>query len=271
MGYVRPWVVILGVWLATIQGGWASTELEQRLALEFVAIPAGSFIMGGPENEMVPEERKREKPRHKVTISKPFLMGKYEVTQRQWLEIMPKLPFKMRSNPEYNQRFIGDDKPVLRLSWIEAQEFVHRLNKALGTQSYRLPTEAEWEYAARAGTYTEYFFGDDPAELGDYAWFTLNSDKRTHPVGQKRPNPWGLYDIYGNAFEWVSDRYVHGYNYYAESPEVDPTGPEVGDIRLLRGGSWRRPAFQLRSANRSYDQQEFGNVCHGIRLVKEIH
>ena len=224
--------------------------------------------MGGKEGERYPPERTRELPRRLVTITKPFLMGKYEVTQQQWLDVMGELPQEMQVDTLFNQRFIGAHKPVLRLSWDEAQSFIEKLNARSTSEVYRLPTEAEWEYAARANTATEYFFGDEPDRLGEYAWYSQNANKRTHDVGLKKPNPWGLYDIYGNAFEWVQD----GYSYYGDSYQTGTHNELIGEeksyLKVVRGGSWRRPAFQARSSNRQFDRKDFGNFCHGLRLVR---
>jgi formylglycine-generating enzyme required for sulfatase activity len=190
-----------------------------NMDLEMVLIPAGSFRMGSADGD------EDEAPAHKVTINRPFYLGKYEVTQAQWEAVMG-------SNPS---GFKGETNPVENVSWDDVQEFIKRLNEKEGTTGYRLPTEAEWEYAARAGTDTHYFFGNDEGELSKYAWYEDNSGEETHPAGQMQPNPWGLYDIYGNAWEWVEDWYEEGY--YAESPGTDPKGQSSGSYRVLRGGS----------------------------------
>ena len=196
-----------------------------------------------------------EKPVHTVRISTPFYLGQYEVTQGQWQAIMG-------DNPS---RFRGDVKlPVESVSWEDVQEFIRRLNTREGGSRYRLPTEAEWEYAARAGTTTAYSFGDDPGRLGDYAWFADNAGDRTHPVGQKNPNPWGLYDMHGNVWEWVQD--WHGA--YAAGAAVDPAGPSSGSNRVNRGGGWNGDAVYCRSARRSYGAagNRSGNL--GLRLLR---
>jgi len=224
------------------------------IGMEFVLIPAGSFMMGADKN--FEEAADHETPRHKVTISKSFYLGKYEVTQEQWVAVMG-------SNPS---NFKGRTNPVEEVSWHDVQEFIHRLNQKENTNVYRLPTEAEWEYACRAGTTTTYSFGDDADQLGQYAWYIDNSGDKTHPVGQKQPNAWGLYDMHGNVWEWVQDWY--GKTYYSQSPAKDPQGPSSGESRLLRGGSWNFDASNARCANRVYLAPAFrvSNVV-GVRVA----
>jgi formylglycine-generating enzyme required for sulfatase activity len=164
---------------------------RNSIGIDFVLIAAGEFLMGSESGDS------DEKPVHRVRISKNFYLGKYEVTQAQWHAVMG-------DNPS---RFKGDTLPVEQVSWEDAQKFIERLNAQEGGTKYRLPTEVEWEYAARAGTTTAYSFGDNPRPLGEYAWFSENFGNTTHPVGQKQPNPWGLYDMHGNVWEWVQDWY----------------------------------------------------------------
>ncbi len=198
------------------------------LNAKFVLIPAGTFTMGSPKFE---EGRYGSEPQHQVTISKPFYMQTTPVTQGQWKAIMG-------SNPS---NFEGDDLPVEQASWNDVQEFIKKLNKQEETDKYRLPTEAEWEYAARAGT-TDARYRD----LDEIAWYDENSDKITHPVGQKRPNAWGLYDMLGNVFEWVDDWYED----YPTGPVTDPKGPSTGSFLVNRGGSWDSDARCCRAAYR---------------------
>ena len=226
---------VLGVWLAgllAVQAAWAqppekalpekmSIDLGGGVKMDFVLIKPGSFMMGS-KNGLLEDER----PVHKVTITKPFYMGVYEVTQAQWKALMG-------DNPFY---FKGDALPVEQVSWEDCQRFLAKLNQRAGQgRICRLPTEAEWEYACRAGSTSDYCFGDDD-RLGDYAWYPRNSGYKTHPVGQKKPNAWGLYDMHGNVWEWCSDWYDAAY--YAESPGKDPKGPSTGQERVVRGGSW---------------------------------
>src|SRR5215470_8127223 len=164
--------------------------LTNRIGMEFVLIPAGTFKMGSNTGD--PDER----PVHQVTISKAFYMGKYEVTQDQWQAVMGTNPSALPGDA---------NRPVEQVAWNEAQAFISKLNAMEGGQLYRLPTEAEWEYAARAGSPSVYSFGNDPKQLGEYAWYRGNAEHRTHPVGQKKPNAWGLHDMLGNVWEWVQD------------------------------------------------------------------
>jgi formylglycine-generating enzyme required for sulfatase activity len=208
------------------------------IGMEFVLIPAGEFDMGSPSSEK--DRYSNEGPVHHVTISKGFYLSKYEVTQKQWCEVMG-------SNPSH---FEGDNRPVETVSWNDIQEFIKKLNEMEGTNKYRLPSEAEWEYAARAGTTTSYSFGNDDSDLGDYAWYESNSGSKTHPVGQKQPNPWGLYDMHGNVWEWVQDRYHSSY----DGAPTDGSAWESGSssYHVRRGGSWGGSAKYFRSALRYY-------------------
>ncbi len=200
--------------------GTGGEIFTNSIGMEFVPIPAGRFLMGSRSSDR--EARDFEKPQHEVTISRPFLLGRYEVTQAQWESVLGENPYSRdRSNPYYNlpgmaERITRPDHPAT-VSWNDAQEFIAALNAREGGAFYRLPTEAEWEYAARAGTTTAYSFGDDAADLDRHAWYggDFNSGS-SHPVGQKAPNPWGLYDIHGNAWEWVQDWFDP--DYYARSP-----------------------------------------------------
>ena len=233
-------------------GGQAQVRsYTNSIGMEFVLIPAGSFMMG----DASPDEWMAEVPQHKVTISKPFYLGKYEVTQAQWEAVMG-------NNPSTHK---GGNNPVENVSWDDAQKFVSRLNVKEGHARYRLPTEAEWEYAARAGTGSLFFFGNDVNELSGYAWYDANSGGRTRPVGQKRASSWGLYDIYGNVREWTQDWYDA--DYYASSPRYDPEGPASGSGRVVRGGDWRAPAGLTRSAARFYFSSGHRDYDLGFRLL----
>ena len=200
--------------------------------MQFILIPAGSFMMGcSPGDECYPEE----KPAHPVTISQPFEMGKYQVTQLEYQAAM-------RQNPS---AFQGPNLPVESVSWDDAQHFCEALNRQKDGYHYRLPTEAEWEYAARGGNQTSRY-----GSLDQIAWYRDNSTGTTHPVGGKQPNAFGLYDTLGNVWEWVQDWYSA--EYYSHSAASDPPGPPTGEYRVLRGGSWRGVARGLARVSSRY-------------------
>jgi formylglycine-generating enzyme required for sulfatase activity len=226
--------------------------------MEFVPIAAGEFEMGSPSDE---EGRwSDEGPVHHVNIEKAFYMGRYEVTQQQWREIMS-------DNPSW---FTGDDLPVEQVSWDDVQDFIRKLNEKEGTDKYRLPSEAEWEYACRAGTTTRYSFGDDESELGDYAWYYINSDGMTHPVGQKKPNSWGLYDMHGNVWEWVQDCWHSNYNGAPADGSAWVVACEHdGASRVIRGGGWDYAAVNCWSAFRTSVGPRLRVYVLGFRLLRE--
>ena len=212
-------------------------------SLEMVWIPSGTFMMGSPSSEAGRDDD--EGPVHEVKISKGFYLGKYEVTQGQWEAVMETTPWR---GEDYVRT--GSAYPAVYVSWNDAQEFIGRLNAAVGSEVYRLPTEAEWEYACRAGTITRWSFGNVESQLTHYAWYDANAwdvgEKYGHRVGTKRPNPWGLYDMHGNVWEWVQDWYGD----YSSSSVADPTGPSAGSDRVVRGGDFYNDAQYVRSANR---------------------
>ncbi|MEA2051301.1 MAG: formylglycine-generating enzyme family protein [Euryarchaeota archaeon] len=226
--------------------------------MEFVLIPAGEFEMGSPSDE---EGRDSDEgPVHHVNIEKAFYMGRYEVTQKQWREIMG-------DNSPY--RFKGDSLPVECVPLGNMLDFIRWLNVKEGTNKYRLPSEAEWEYACRAGTTTRYSFGDEDASLDDYAWYRDNSDHQTHPVGQKKSNSWELYDMHGNVWEWVSDCWYGNYN---GAPEDGSAWAEDSScFSVIRGGGWRSDIRCCRSAARSWPDalDIMIGAKVGFRLVKE--
>ena len=225
--------------------------------MEFVLIPAGTFQMGAGDSDT---HVYLETPVHTVRLTQPFYLGKYEVTQGSWQTVMG----------TNSSQFTGDlTRLVEQVSWDDVQEFIYRLNAREGGATYRLPTEAEWEYAARAGTTTRWSFGEDPSQLGRSAWCGENAGGQTHPVGQLLPNAWGLYDMYGNVAEWVQD----WYGLYASGTAVDPAGPSSGSMRTARGGSWYSGswysgALSCRSASRLFYASGFRDGYLGFRLLR---
>ena len=209
--------------------------LPKGVALEMVWVPPGDFLMGSPDSEK--GRAASEGPQHQVSLTRGFWMGKYPVTCEQWAVVMD-------GNVSGNDA--KDKLPVEQVSWEDCQEFIRRLN-GQGEGIYRLPTEAEWEYACRAGTTTARFFGEDAGQLDAYAWYDGNSEGKTHPVGGKQPNAWGVYDLYGNVWEWCRDWSGD----YTADDATDPTGPATGQCRVLRGGNWYSKEDNCRSATRS--------------------
>jgi formylglycine-generating enzyme required for sulfatase activity len=233
----------------TTEGTQPASSLTNSLGMQFALIPAGEFQMGSTSGA------DDERPVHTVRLSKPFYLGIHEVTQGQWEAVMG-------NNPS---QFKGDaNRPVEMVSWEEVQQFIDKLNTREGGTQYRLPTEAEWEYAARAGSTTAYSFGDDSSQLGKYAWFEGNAGKTTHPVGTLQPNAWGLYDMHGNVWEWVQD----WYGKYTAEPVTDPQGPASGSLRVYRGGSWLIGARSCRSASRYNGAPGYRYVSLGFRLLR---
>jgi formylglycine-generating enzyme required for sulfatase activity len=208
---------------------------------QMVVVPAGKFTMGSPATEEDREED--EGPQHEVTIARPFAVSKFEVTFDQWDACIQYGGCTRVGSP-----FGGGKQPAINISWDDAQEYVKWLSRLTG-QRYRLLTEAEWEYAARAGSAGPYSFEGDASVLGEYAWYSENSGSKTHPVGGKRPNTFGLYDMYGNVWEWVEDCYHDRYN----GAPTDGAVWTEGDCsrRVVRGGSWGNAPHSLRSAYRS--------------------
>ncbi|MCK5661051.1 MAG: SUMF1/EgtB/PvdO family nonheme iron enzyme, partial [Methanosarcinales archaeon] len=223
--------------------------------MKFTRIEAGEFMMGSLKDKL---GINYESPVHKVTISKPFEIGTYPVAQWEWKAIM-------ENNPS---RFKGDDLPVENVSWNDVQKFITRLNDKEGTEKYRLPSEAEWEYACRAKTTTRYSFGDDEGKLSEYAWYVENSDGKTHMVGKKKPNPWGLYDMHGNVWEWMQDQWHD--NYKGAPADGSAWESESGSPRVLRGGSWSFNARHCQAALRFRYVSGFRDLSLGFRLLREI-
>ena len=196
-----------------------------------------------------------EKPTHSVTVS-DFYIGKYEVTQAQWKAVMG-------SNPS---EFKGDNLPVENVSWNDIQEFIQKLNAQTG-KKFRLPTEAEWEYAARGGNQSKGYKYSGSNSIGDVAWYYDNSSSKTHPVGQKSPNELGIYDMTGNVYEWCQDWYDS--SAYSSSSQTNPTGPNSGSNRVLRGGGWGSAAGGCRVSRRGYSYPDYRFYGFGFRLVME--
>jgi formylglycine-generating enzyme required for sulfatase activity len=231
--------------------------------VEMVLVSGGRFEMGSAQN------LEDDEPAHKVYVD-PFYIDKYEVTQGEYERVMGKNP----------SRWKGQDNPVEQIRWANAVEYCNARSRLEGlspaydpktgecnfqADGYRLPTEAEWEYAARAGSSTRYHFGVSPMDLGNYGWFKENCTRRPQPVGTREPNPWGLYDVYGNVWEWCHDFYQE--DYYQQSPEENPRGPAAGKDRVVRGGCWNSRPHECRSAYRNYEDPGYTDVCFG----KDIH
>lgn len=269
-------LVVLGLTVihSTAPAADASTRKENgdmSADIDFVVIQPGHFAMGSPTSDR--EARDFEKPQHDVMISRSFAIGRFEITQRQWEAVMGENPYQQaRSNPFYGlpgmkERITHPDHPAT-VSWNDAQAFIAVLNAREPEANYRLPTEAEWEYVARAGTDTRYSFGDNDGDLPEYAWYGGDfATGGTHPVGTKKPNPWGLHDIHGNVWEWVADWYSG--NYYASSPRVDPQGPDHGIKRVVRGGSWHATADSWRTAFRRDYAPAYRGISIGFRLARD--
>lgn len=224
---------------------------DQSSPMEFVWVPPGNFMMGCSPGDT--ECYAEEKPSHRVVITRAFELGKYQVTQAQYEKVMG-------SNPSY---FPGPNQPVEGVSWGDAQKFCSTLNSKKDGSLYRLPTEAEWEYAARAGNNSSRY-----GPLDEIAWYSENSEGKTHPVGLKKPNAFGLYDTLGNVWEWVQDRFEE--HYYSNSPPFDPRGPDAGEFHIARGGSWRGLARGLaRVSSRYVLKGSVRSIVVGFRCVRE--
>jgi formylglycine-generating enzyme required for sulfatase activity len=239
------------------------------IGMKLRPIPAGEFLMGSPDPDK--EARSDEKPQHRVRLTQSYYLGAHQITRGQFRQCVEAThyqtcaekswkvgqdlraslddywdeePESLWWSPSLNQT---DDHPVVNVSWKDSLAFCDWLSKQEGRQ-YRLPTEAEWEYACRAGTTTRYSFGDSEYLLDEYAWYAANSNHQSQPVGRKRPNAWGLHDMHGNVWEWCLDGYDT--DYYKESPTNDPRGPEQSYTQVIRGGSWNKRPWAARSAHR---------------------
>ena len=262
-----PWLSLLWLMIFTTNSSAAekpagnAVHTDQQ-GIEFVLIKPGSFLMGRHVNDDMGYDP--EMPQHEVKIANAFYLGKYEVTQAQWQAVMG-------SNPA---NFVDPQRPVENVSFKDIQAFIDKLNIAQPNSTYRLPSEVEWEYAARAGTTSAYFSGPNAAFVSQYGWYIGNTSGSTEPVGQLKPNPWGLYDIYGNVAEWVEDCW---HNNYIDAPVTAVAWTTSASWfsnsckeRVLRGGSWFSPAFELRSAYR-FKHFSYNRSLHkGFRLALDI-
>jgi formylglycine-generating enzyme required for sulfatase activity len=245
----------------------AKFGIADGVAMEFIWINPGSFMLGAPSSE---KGRNDDESQRMVTISRGFYLGMYEVTQEQWEAVMGAKPWYSKLPGKRSRVQDKPDYPAVYISWEDVQVFIQQLNAAAGTKIYRLPTEAEWEYACRAGTKTPWSYGNDKSHLGDYAWIKGNSldmgEKYAHAVGMKQPNPWGGYDMHGNVSEWVQDWY-DSYP-YRRFKLTDPQGPSSGRYRVHRGGDFFYSAENTRSANRGGRVPSNRDFSIGARILR---
>jgi len=276
-------VTLVACLCAICSGGCAESEgpkpvvarntVTNSIGMKLVSIPKGTFQMGSPPSEEGSSNNERQ---HEVTLTQDYYLGAFEVTQAQYEIVMGNNPSNFQGdkvadrNPEVGQAAEDIDSsnhPVEKVSWKDAMEFCQRLSALPEEKNagrvYRLPTEAEWEYACRAGSKTAYSFGENSTSLGEHAWCGSSSDSTTHPVGQKQPNAWGLYDMHGNVWEWCKDRYGD----YPYGGVTDPTGPPSGSDRVFRGGGWSSIAEICRSAYRNYLEPGDRVEYLGFRVV----
>ncbi len=255
---MRAFVLIIVLLFGSPAVGQQLKEITNSIGMRLVLIHAGSFTMGSPVNEL--EVRPDETP-HEVKISKSYYLGIYEVTQEQYDKVMGHNP----------SAFQGAKNPVETVSWNEAVSFCKRLSSGpdekLAGRVYRLPTEAEWEYACRAKNTTSYCFGDKAESLEEYAWFGEGRGGSEHPVGEKKANSWGLYDMHGNVWEWCQDWYGN----YPAGDATDPNGPSEGTSRVYRGGSWNGLAAHCRSAHRSSNDPLRRSYSLGFRVALSLN
>lgn len=239
------------------------------IGMEFVYIKGDTFVMGSPSKEVqlilkeYPYEKQIDEKQHRVTLTQGYYIQTTEVTQRQWKDIMGKNP----------SSFIGcgENCPVENVSWEDAQLFIQKLNARENTNEYTLPTEAQWEYACRAGSNTSFSCGkliglDNDLNLDGVAWYLGNSDKTVHPVATKRPNRWGLYDMHGNVLEWCANSKYRYTSYAVKDPPISYL--DSGSRRVYRGGSWEDPPYACRSAYRKDQEKQYRNKNLGLRIIK---
>jgi formylglycine-generating enzyme required for sulfatase activity len=233
------------------QVGKGSDFKDEKVGIEMVFVQGGTFRMGCTEEQSDCQDN--EKPVHNVTLSDFYIM-KYEITQEQWVQVMGKNP----------SNFKGDNLPIENVSWNDIRDFISELNIMTG-KKYRLPTEAEWEYAARGGNKSKGYKYSGSSALDKVAWHKDNSGGKTQPIGAKQPNELGIHDMTGNVWEWVSDWY--GANYYSSSSGSNPTGPVSGSYRVGRGGGWNPDARDCRVSIRNYADPGYRNYDLGFRLA----
>ena len=245
-------------------------EETNSVGMKLVLIPPGELMMGSPESDG--DAPSDEKPQHRVRITKPFRLGAHEVTVGQFGRFVQETGYKADMEKRgmsatWRNAIPGqtNDHPVVAVSWNDAAAFGDWLSKKEG-QPYRLPTEAEWEFACRAGSQTRYCFGDDAKDLSQHDWFVENSDGRTHPVGQKKANAWALFDMPGSVLEWCADWYA----LYSIASSDDPAGPDAGSFRVLRGGCWTDRPTQARSARRNVGGSATAGNNVGFRMARSL-
>ncbi len=303
--HIAGWTFVLGAILVVASSsrtchGAGPETITNGIGMKLVLVPAGEFMMGSSQEEIKiwndwfrrqgnGMNVDNEGPQHRVRITRPFYLGVCHVTVGQFRKFVADAGYQTDAekgenkgalgldsatgrfefktdyswrNPGFEQ---GDEQPVVCVSWNDAVAFGQWLSRK-EQKSYRLPTEAEWEYACRGGATTSYYFGNDIAAFGDHVWYSGNSGLRTHAVGKKRANGFGLYDMYGNACQWCADWYDE--HYYEKSPAADPKGPDAGSWHVARGGSFSAPLVVVRSASRLFSPA--GRSCNfGFRLVCE--
>jgi formylglycine-generating enzyme required for sulfatase activity/WD40 repeat protein/serine/threonine protein kinase len=262
-------------------------QITNSIGMKLARIPAGKFLMGSPENE---PGRKDDEHQHEVVLTKSLFMGVHEVTVGQFKAFVKETGYRTEAetsghgafrrfaedgqsksdpgaswrDPKFEQT---DDHPVTCVSWNDALAFCNWLSKKEG-KKYGLPTEAQWEYACRAGSQSRFYFGDKEAELTEHAWFWSNAGVKTHPVGAKMPNRWGLHDMVGNVWQWTADRYAA--DTYKKNPQTDPLGPDIGKNRVLRSAGWSQDVQHCRSAHRNSSDPSGCSTDTGFRLVCEV-
>lgn len=260
--YIAIAALFFIVLIASPCQAWAkkTRQVKNRLGMSFVLVSHGSFMMGSPADE---QGRYDREIRHKVTITRDFYVQTTEVTQAQWEQVMGTRPWSGKKNVRE-----GANYPAVYVSWKDCNEFVKKLNRMEHRNAYRLPTEAQWEYACRAGSDTRFCFGNDETLLPKWAWFKKNCKERNEPFPHEtatlRPNTYGIYDMHGNVWEWCSD----WYGVPEAKPAIDPLGPSSGMGHVLKGGGFYFAARDCRSANRFFNLPGFRDFVLGFRIIR---